>query len=268
MTHFLKESMELEFKLEKFEGPLDLLLHLIDKNKVDIYDIPIAEITDQYMEYVRQMEEEDMDIMSEFLVMAATLLDIKCRMLLPKEADEEGEEEDPRAELVQKLLEYKMYKYMSAELRDMSENAEQTLYRKKNLPKEVRSYVPPVNYEELIGDTTLAKLNDIFQDILKRQKYRVAPVRSQFGRIEKEEVDLTAKELYIKAYLNTHRDTDFRTLLEEQGSRDEVIVTFLVVLELMKTGNIEIEQEELFGNISIHVTKDISADSELTGEFS
>ena len=76
--------MELEFKLEKFEGPLDLLLHLIDKNKVDIYDIPIADITDQYMEYVRQMEEEDMDVMSEFLVMAATLLDIKCRMLLQK----------------------------------------------------------------------------------------------------------------------------------------------------------------------------------------
>ena len=98
--------MELEFKLEKFEGPLDLLLHLIDKNKVDIYDIPIADITDQYMEYVRQMEEEDMDVMSEFLVMAATLLDIKCRMLLPKEVNEEGEEEDPRAELVQKLLEY------------------------------------------------------------------------------------------------------------------------------------------------------------------
>ena len=92
--------MELEFKLEKFEGPLDLLLHLIDKNKVDIYDIPIADITDQYMEYVRQMEEEDMDVMSEFLVMAATLLDIKCRMLLPKEVNEEGEEEDPRAELV------------------------------------------------------------------------------------------------------------------------------------------------------------------------
>ena len=104
--------MELEFKLEKFEGPLDLLLHLIDKNKVDIYDIPIADITDQYMEYVRQMEEEDMDVMSEFLVMAATLLDIKCRMLLPKEVNEEGEDEDPIAELVQKLLEYKMYKYI------------------------------------------------------------------------------------------------------------------------------------------------------------
>lgn len=259
--------MELEFKLEKFEGPLDLLLHLIDKNKVDIYDIPIAEITDQYMDYVRQMEEEDMDVMSEFLVMAATLLDIKCRMLLPKEVDEEGEEEDPRAELVQKLLEYKMYKYMSAELRDMGACADQTLYRGKNLPKEVKNYLPPINYEELIGDTTLARLNDIFQDILKRQKYRVDPVRSQFGRIEKEEVDLTAKELFIKAYLNSHRDTDFRTLLEEQHSKDEVIVTFLVVLELMKTGSIEIQQEELFGDISIHVVKDIAAESDLAGEF-
>ncbi len=88
--------MALEVKLQAFEGPLDLLLHLIEKNKVDIYDIPIVEITDQYLETIRQMEEEDMNVMSEFLVMAATLLDIKCRMLLPREKDEEGEEEDPR----------------------------------------------------------------------------------------------------------------------------------------------------------------------------
>lgn len=259
--------MELEFKLEKFEGPLDLLLHLIEKNKVDIYDIPIAEITDQYMEYVGKMQEEDLDVMSEFLVMAATLLDIKCRMLLPKEVNEEGEEEDPRAELVQKLLEYKMYKYMSQELRDLSQTASRAVYRKKDLPKEVRNYVPPVNYEELIGDVTLAKLSDIFHETMRRQKYRVDPVRSKFGKIEKENVDLTAKELYIKAYLNEHRDTDFRSLLEEQESRDEVIVAFLVVLELMKTGNIEIRQEELFGEITIHVVKDITADAGSASEF-
>ena len=107
--------MAIPVKLPVFEGPLDLLLHLIDKNKIDIYDIPIVEITDQYLEYIHQMEREDLDIMSEFMVMAATLLDIKCRMLLPKEVNEEGEEEDPRAELVQQLLEYKMYKYMSYE---------------------------------------------------------------------------------------------------------------------------------------------------------
>ena len=102
--------MSLEVKLQVFEGPLDLLLYLIEKNKVDIYDIPIVEITAQYLEYIRQMENRDMNVMSEFLVMAATLVDIKCKMLLPKEVNEEGEEEDPRTELVQKLLEYKMYK--------------------------------------------------------------------------------------------------------------------------------------------------------------
>ena len=114
--NILEVHMELSYKLEKFEGPLDLLLHLIEKNKVNIYDIPIAEITDQYMEYVRQMDEENLDVVSEFLVMAATLLDIKARMLLPREVSEEGEEEDPRAELVERLLEYKTYKYMSLEL--------------------------------------------------------------------------------------------------------------------------------------------------------
>ena len=92
--------MGIPVKLEVFEGPLDLLLHLIDKNKIDIYDIPIVEITNQYMEYIRNMQREDLNVMSEFLVMAATLLDIKCRMLLPKEVTEDGEEEDPRAELV------------------------------------------------------------------------------------------------------------------------------------------------------------------------
>ena len=106
--------MAISVKLEAFEGPLDLLLHLIEKNKIDIYDIPIVEITAQYLDYIRQMQREDMNVMSEFLVMAATLIDIKCKMLLPKEVNEDGEEEDPRAELVQKLLEYKMYKYMSS----------------------------------------------------------------------------------------------------------------------------------------------------------
>ena len=110
--------MELAVKLEVFEGPLDLLLHLIDKNKIDIYDIPIAEITAQYMDYVDAMDKEDLDVVSEFLVMAATLLDIKARMLLPKEVNEEGEEEDPRAELVMRLLEYKKYRLMSEELKD------------------------------------------------------------------------------------------------------------------------------------------------------
>ena len=109
--------MELTVKLQVFEGPLDLLLYLLEKNKVNIYDIPIVEITEQYMEYIREMKRQDLEVLSEFLVMAATLIDIKSRMLLPSNPDSEEEEEDPRAELVQQLLEYKMYKCMAYELK-------------------------------------------------------------------------------------------------------------------------------------------------------
>ena len=129
--------MAIPVKLPAFEGPLDLLLHLIDKNKVDIYDIPIVQITDQYMAYIRQMEREDLGLMSEFMVMAATLMDIKCRMLLPAPVQEESVEEDPRAELVAKLLEYKMYKYMSYELKERLENAEKHFYKKPTKNAEV-----------------------------------------------------------------------------------------------------------------------------------
>jgi len=112
--------MSLSVTLEKFEGPLDLLLHLIEKNKINIYDIPIVEITEQYMDYIRQMQEQDMEVMSEFLVMAATLLNIKSKMLLPEEEPEDTEEPvDPRQELVERLLQYKMYKYASLELSDL-----------------------------------------------------------------------------------------------------------------------------------------------------
>ena len=133
--------MGISVKLQAFEGPLDLLLHLIDKNKVNIYDIPIADITEQYMEYVNKMQEEDLNVVSEFLVMAATLLDIKCRMLLPKEVDEEGNEQDPRAELVEKLLEYKLYKAMAEELKDKQMDATKLYYRKPDIPKEISEYV-------------------------------------------------------------------------------------------------------------------------------
>ncbi len=243
--------MAIPIKLEVFEGPLDLLLHLIDKNKVDIYDIPIVEITEQYLDYIKQMETEDMNVMSEFLVMAATLIDIKCRMLLPREVNEEGEEEDPRAELVQKLLEYKMCKYMSYELRDRMVDAQRSLYKRPTLPEEVSQYRQPVNYEELIGDITLNKLHEIFKQMLKRQEDKIDPVRSTFGRIEKDEIDLDLKTTYVEAYVRSHKIFSFRKLLEKQSSKMEIIVTFLVILEMMKTGRISIEQEDTFSDIII-----------------
>lgn len=243
--------MAISVKLEVFEGPLDLLLHLIEKNKVDIYDIPIVEITEQYLDYIRAMERSDMNVMSEFLVMAATLVDIKCRMLLPKETSEEGEEEDPRAELVQKLIEYKMYKYMSYELKDRQLDAQRSLYKTPSIPEEILNYREPVDYEELVGDMTLQKLNEIFKEMIKRQEDRIDPIRSRFGNVEKDEVQLEEKQHYILCYLNEHDRCSFRELLEKQNSRMEIIVSFLVVLELIKVGQIYIAQDRLFDDIII-----------------
>ena len=246
--------MGIPVKLEVFEGPLDLLLHLIDKNKIDIYDIPIVEITNQYMEYIRNMQREDLNIMSEFLVMAATLLDIKCRMLLPKEVNDEGEEEDPRQELVEQLLQYKMYKYIACELKDREMDSDMVLYKSPSIPEEIEKYVEPVDLDKLLGDLTLQKLNSIFKDVMKRQTDKIDPVRSKFGKIEKEEVTLSDKFTYIHSYMRDHKTFSFRQLLEKQHSKMHVVVTFLAILEMMKLGEIRVEQEETCGDIMIETT--------------
>lgn len=244
--------MALEIKIETFEGPLDLLLHLIDKNKVDIYDIPISEITDQYMEYIGGMHKDNMDVASEFLVMAATLIDIKCRMLLPGEINEDGEEEDPRAELVEQLLEYKMYKYMSYELGEREKGSDLVFYHDQQIPDQIKEHREPIDYDELIGDNTLAQLSEIFSQLLKRQEDRVDPIRSKFGNIPKEKIDMDEKTLFIKDYVREHRKFSFRQLLQKQHSKEEIIVTFMVILEEMKIGDIEISQDTTFGEIMIN----------------
>lgn len=243
--------MDLTVKLQVFEGPLDLLLHLLEKNKVNIYDIPIAEITNQYLEYIAEMQRQDLNVMSEFLVMAATLIDIKSRMLLPAEKTEDEEEVDPRAELVQQLLEYKMFKCIANELKDKQIDAERVMFKAPTIPKEVRDYEEPINLEELVSDVTLKKLNDIFKSIIRKQADKIDPIRSKFGKIEKEEVSLEEKMTYLEAYCTTHKQFSFRGLLEAQSSKVEVIVTFLAILELMKTGKIYIEQENTFDDINI-----------------
>lgn len=243
--------MGIPVKLEVFEGPLDLLLHLIEKNKIDIYDIPIVEITNQYMEYIREMQKKDLNIMSEFLLMAATLLDIKCRLLLPVEVNEEGEEEDPRQELVEQLLQYKMYKYMSYELKDRQLDGERLMFKESSIPDEVKSYQEPVDLDVLLQGINLTKLNEIFQDVMKKQYDKLDPVRSTFGKIEKEEATVEDKIEYLNDYIKSHQKFRFRDLLTAQKSRLQVVVTFLAILELMKTGTIYVEQEETFDEILI-----------------
>ena len=248
--------MAIPVKLQVFEGPLDLLLHLIDKNKIDIYDIPIVEITDQYLDYVRQMDHEDMDVTSEFMVMAATLIDIKCRMLLPKEVNEEGEEEDPREELVRQLLEYKQYKAMAGQLRDCMDEAGELVSRPQKLPREVRVYVPKADPAELLDGMTLDRLHEIFEFVLQRQQDKMDPIRSQFGQIEKEAVSLPDKLDFVEIYTRRKRKVSFRKLLEKQTSRMQVVVTFLAVLELMKLGRIRAMQEDAFGEIELESLED------------
>lgn len=243
--------MELTVRLQVFEGPLDLLLYLLDKNKVNIYDIPIVEITEQYMEYIAEMKRQDLDVLSEFLVMAATLIDIKSRMLLPSETKDGEEEEDPRAELVQQLLEYKMYKCMALELKDRQIDAQRVMFKEPTIPYEVLSYEEPVNVDELVSDVTLAKLHEIFQSMMQKQADKIDPVRSKFGRIEKEEVSLEDKVAELEDYARRKRHFSFRSLLAAQSSKVEVIVTFLAILELMKTGMIYISQEHIFDDIEI-----------------
>lgn len=254
--------MEIAYKLNVFEGPLDLLLHLIEKNKVDIYDIPIVTITEQYLAYVSEMQERDMDVMSEFLVMAGTLLQIKSKMLLPREQTEEEEEEDPRAELVRRLLEYKMYKYAALELKDMELDASHNLYKKPTIPKEVEEYREEVDPAELVDGLTLSKLNDIFRSIMRKQVDKIDPIRSKFGTIEKEEINIEDRMVQIREEVRGLKGINFRTLLEAQPTRMNIIITFMSILELMKVGAITIRQEETFGEIVIDSLDEIEVTSE------
>ena len=246
----------LAFKLEVFEGPLDLLLHLIDRNKVSIYDIPIAEITDQYIAYVSAMDHEDLDLVSDFLVMAATLLDIKARMLLPKEKEEEDGEEDPREELVQRLLEYKKYKYMSGELRDYAVLGEQVVYREEDIPAEVRSYRPPVDLDALLGDLSIGRLKQIFDDVMRRREDRIDPQRSRFGQIRRETVQISDRITHVKKAVAGGKRQSFRSLLKQGATKMEVVVTFLAILELIHTGDIFLTEDSTRDDIIIEGKRD------------
>lgn len=243
--------MEIQVKLEVFEGPLDLLLHLIEKNKVDIFDIPIVLITEQYLDYIQKMETKDMDVMSEFLVMASTLVRIKSRMLLPEEADGEEGEGDPRQELVERLLEYKMYQYISYELKDMQMGAERILFKKPSIPKEISNYKEEVSIDDLLAEVTLSRLQNIFQSVIKKQVDKMDPIRSRFGKIEKEEIRLEDHLVFIEKYAKEKKQFRFRKLLEHRVGKKYLIVTFLGILELMKNGKLAVSQENLFDDILI-----------------
>ncbi len=144
-----------------------------------------------------------------------------------------------------------MYKYMSYELKDRQVEGEQVMYKKPTIPEEVLGYVEPVDLDELLANVTLVKLNKVFREVMRRQVDKIDPVRSKFGKIEKEEITLPDKLLYVTEYAKNHRRFGFRMLLEKQRSKTQIVVTFLAVLQLMKEGTIMIEQEQPFDEIMI-----------------
>jgi len=215
------------------------------------------------MEYIRQMQEQDMEVMSEFLVMAATLLNIKSKMLLPQEEPEDTEEPvDPRQELVERLLQYKMYKYASLELSDRQMDAGRVLFKEGSLPPEIADYKEPIDTQALLSDLTLQKLHSIFESVMKKQVEKIDPVRSKFGRIEKEEVSMSKKMREIQEYALANKRFSFRALLMEQYEKMDVVVTFLCILELMKIGRMHVVQEEIFDEIEIEYLADDIIDFE------
>lgn len=246
---------QINYKLEKFEGPLDLLLHLIEKNKIDIFDIPIVTITEQYLDYISKMQVNDMDISSDFLVEAATLLEIKSRMLLPFVKDENGEDIDPREALVERLLEYKKYKNLGDELSDYEDEAPEYMLKDPTIPQDVKNYIPSIDYDELLKGIDINKLNEVFTDVLRRKRDSIDTIRAGFGKLEKEKVPLKDTIISVVKYANTNKKFSFRSLLEQAPDRTHVIVTFLAVLELMKVGRITVTQDSNFSEIYIEVVE-------------
>ncbi|KIR02058.1 Segregation and condensation protein A [Lachnospiraceae bacterium TWA4] len=248
----MHNKMSVEYDLKIFKGPLDLLLHLIEKNKIDIYDIPIVEIIDQYIEAVNELE---MDDLSEFLVMAATLLEIKARMLLPVEKKEE--EEDPAEELTRRLVEYKLFKELAKGLQEMEEEAEKHLYKEEEFPKEVLDYKEPVDLNQLLEGISLEQLHTIFERLLRFEKDRKDPIRSTFNQIELDAIKISDQVNKILEKINQeNRPIEFDSLIENRYNRLELVVTFLAMLELIKSGQIMVYQEEVLATICIEKRKE------------
>lgn len=231
----------LKLKLNAFEGPLDLLLHLIEKDKIDIYDIPIVEITRQYISYLKNLESFDMEVASEFLVMAATLLQIKSRMLLPEDKELEEEEEDPRQHLVEMLVEYKRIKQCAIALFDMKKAAEKYGTRKPLFGDICEFIIPAHKPEELL--TALAAL--------------VHSQQTQKAYIEPQAYSVQDKMVEILDYLNRKPQGFMLNELFKSGSSAEKVAAFLGVLELLKMKAVEITQSERFAPIYIFAKNSI-----------
>ena len=229
---------DLKILLGEFEGPLDLLLHLIRQEQVSIYDIPVARITDEYLRYLRVMLEMDIAVAGDFLVMAATLIELKTKMLLPRDPlAEQAEEEDPRADLINQLLEYQKYK-AAAEMLWSRATVERAVFKRAEIETDKN------NPEVAVGLFDLLK---VFQIILARHKEEV------MLEIEREEISMTEMLERLRNMVMSASELNLRLFFERAKSRRELVLAFLSVLELVRTTEIKLFQSETFGDIVARV---------------
>jgi segregation and condensation protein A len=227
-------------KLPQFEGPFDLLLFFIERDELDIHDIPIAKITDDFLEYIRTMESLNIDLASEFILVAATLMRIKAKMLLPrKELDEEGNEIDPRNELVERLLEYKRYKSVLDELRKM-EKERSSRHERGNISHELKKIATQALVDIELESVTLYKLLNAFERVMQRFEDRTAT--RQVHKIVQYSYTVEHQQQYIVSQLKKGQKTGFSRLFRICENRIHAIVTFLALLELLNRQEVHLVQ--------------------------
>ena len=233
-------------KLPAFEGPLDLLLHLIREHKLDIYDIPIAEVTEQYLRYLRLMESLDLDVAGEFFVMAATLLEIKSRLLLPATPSDEKEEADPRAELVERLLEYERFKNAAESLGCCEGERRQVFWR---MTDELSSYDAPVIPLNLQAMDLLLALQQMLEEVGEGQE--------EVTSIERQKITLRMhmSEIWRRIRSGPADGVTFRDLFIARPSKLEIVMTFLALLELLRLGKILVKQKRPLEEIRIRAAE-------------
>lgn len=248
--------MNFEIKLPLFEGPFDLLLFFIERDELDIYDIPIAKITEDFLDYLKQLKKMNIEVASEFILVAAKLMRIKAKMLLPRpELDEEGNEIDPREELVRHLLEYKKYKSVLEELAEMEENQSKK-EKRGNLQEEIKKLSEIVNVETEMQDLDLYKLLKVFQKVLARYE---ADANKPVHKIIQYPYTIEEQKTYILKHIEKKGRLSFLQIVKLNPERIAVVYNFLAILELLQVGTIQLNLGEGYNNFWIeHHGKKVS----------
>ncbi|MFA3781890.1 ScpA family protein [Melioribacteraceae bacterium 4301-Me] len=232
-----------KIRLQEFEGPLDLLLFFIKRDELNIYDIPISKITKEFMEYLHMLQELDLETVGDFILMAATLMQIKVKMLLPREIDDKGEEIDPRADLVRALLEYKRYKEVSEEMSLLEANQRKIAFR-GNFNADLKE--KPSDLNVLLKNITL-------YDLIKAYKHALMNMPEQtVHEIQKLNVTIEEQIEYISQKINQRNEITFIELIKDFKEKIRVIVTFIAMLEMVKMGQIGLRESNKFNDFIIY----------------